>query len=184
MINQLDTIRFRNKPLDQLSVDELRDALSQALQEILTLQSACDAYGIAADYSGNGHHGHYLGLSPVSRWNGVQIIALERRRQVQQEGWTAEHDDQHTEAQLLAAAVCYLHNAGNFKMALPRAWPWSDYWWKPTGDRVRDLAKAGALIAAEIDRLQRKSEREIAQSPAGEPKRDDDGRVKRDEHPN
>lgn len=35
-------------------------------------------------------------------------------------------------------------------------WPFSQEWWKPTpDDRIRELAKAGALIAAEIDRLQR-----------------------------
>jgi len=33
-------------------------------------------------------------------------------------------------------------------------WPWDFKWWKPTpNDRVRELVKAGALIAAEIDRL-------------------------------
>ena len=33
-------------------------------------------------------------------------------------------------------------------------WPWNVVWWKPTpDDRIRELAKAGALIAAEIDRL-------------------------------
>jgi hypothetical protein len=36
------------------------------------------------------------------------------------------------------------------------AWPWDKGWWKPTPDnRIRELEKAGALIAAEIDRLQR-----------------------------
>jgi len=33
-------------------------------------------------------------------------------------------------------------------------WPWGKEWWKPS-DRRRDLVKAGALIAAEIDRLDR-----------------------------
>lgn len=36
-------------------------------------------------------------------------------------------------------------------------WPytWAEKWWKPSpGDRIRELEKAGALIAAEIDRLQ------------------------------
>lgn len=33
-------------------------------------------------------------------------------------------------------------------------WPWSDEKWNPEPDnRIRELAKAGALIAAEIDRL-------------------------------
>jgi hypothetical protein len=34
-------------------------------------------------------------------------------------------------------------------------WPWLRKWWKPTPDnRIKELTKAGALIAAEIDRLQ------------------------------
>ena len=45
---------------------------------------------------------------------------------------------------------------GNLKIWYPRWWPksWDIIWWKPTPkDRVRELAKAGALIAAEIDRI-------------------------------
>lgn len=37
-------------------------------------------------------------------------------------------------------------------------WPWRDEDWKPSNDRVANLVKAGALIAAEIDRLQRSAE--------------------------
>lgn len=35
----------------------------------------------------------------------------------------------------------------------PDAWPWDPSWWKPSPDPIRNLVKAGALIAAEIDRL-------------------------------
>ena len=46
--------------------------------------------------------------------------------------------------------------AFEFESNSPRQWPWTDDTWKPTpDDRIRELAKAGALIAAEIDRLQR-----------------------------
>ena len=39
----------------------------------------------------------------------------------------------------------------------PYLWPWRPSWWKPTpDDRVRELVKTGALIAAEIDRLRRR----------------------------
>jgi hypothetical protein len=35
-------------------------------------------------------------------------------------------------------------------------WPFTEHWWKPTpNNRIRELEKAGALIAAEIDRLLR-----------------------------
>jgi len=33
-------------------------------------------------------------------------------------------------------------------------WPWSPMWWRPTTQR-RDLVKAGALIMAEIERIDR-----------------------------
>ena len=33
-------------------------------------------------------------------------------------------------------------------------WPWEETWWKPaSNNRIKDLVRAGALIAAEIDRL-------------------------------
>ena len=86
---------------------------------------------------------------------GTELIAKERERQISEEGWTSDHDDEHEEGELLAAAICYAHNSGQFKFTSPRAWPWAEKWWKPSGDRKRDLAKAGALIAAEIDRLSR-----------------------------
>jgi len=89
---------------------------------------------------------------------GIELIAAERQEQFDREGYTPEHDDTHANCELLAAAVCYAHNAGQFKQGAPAMWPWSSSSWKPTaGDKIKDLAKAGALIAAEIDRLQRQS---------------------------
>jgi hypothetical protein len=39
---------------------------------------------------------------------------------------------------------------------VPYMWPFENGWYKPDPiDRVRELQKAGALIAAEIDRLNR-----------------------------
>ena len=43
------------------------------------------------------------------------------------------------------------------QMDTPPQWPWEKNWWKPSDDKIRNLVKAGALIAAEIDRLQRKA---------------------------
>ena len=84
---------------------------------------------------------------------GVDMIAAERLRQVVVEGWTAEHDDQHGAGELVSAAECYLIN-GHVHMPA-ESWPWDGSWWKPSDDPIRNLVKAGALIAAEIDRLQR-----------------------------
>jgi hypothetical protein len=44
----------------------------------------------------------------------------------------------------------------------PDDWPWDWRFWKPSVDPIRDLVKAGALIAAEIDRLQRKKNKEVS----------------------
>ncbi len=87
---------------------------------------------------------------------GSELIAAERQRQIDVEGWTPAHDDAHVNAELLAAAVWYLDNGCEFdlELRLP-SWPWEPWAWKPSNDRVRQLTKAGALIAAEIDRLQR-----------------------------
>lgn len=87
------------------------------------------------------------------RSNGAEMIAAERQRQVEVEGWTPEHDALHGDGQLVDAARCYLI-APRFKNGPPHYWPWHLRYWKPTPeDRVRELVKAGALIAAEIDRL-------------------------------
>jgi hypothetical protein len=49
---------------------------------------------------------------------------------------------------------------------LPGWWPWAERFWKPTpDDRVRELVKAGALIAAEIDRLTAKGSQGTAPDP-------------------
>lgn len=109
--------------------------------------------------------------------SGVDLIAEERLRQIQQEGWSAKHDDGHGIGELCSAAGAYLFagdclaNAAamnpayhctlesltqeildNSKLV---SWPWDVEWLKVSPDPVRNLVKAGALIAAEIDRLQR-----------------------------
>jgi hypothetical protein len=97
---------------------------------------------------------------------GIELIAAERQRQVEKEGWTAQHDYQHFHGELAMAAVCYATPDKLRKVVkkwkaiceiVPKRWPWEHEMWKPTpDDRVRELVKAGALIAAEIDRLQNK----------------------------
>ena len=94
---------------------------------------------------------------------GVDIITQERKRHFDQEGWDNEHDDFHTEGQLADAAACYALGE-DWRFLYQRKdepevmimWPWGTSWWKPTpDDRIKELSKAGALIAAEIDRLLR-----------------------------
>jgi hypothetical protein len=96
---------------------------------------------------------------------GIERISAERERQVSVEGWTAEHDDEHRFGDLTQAAVSYAGNAvcqiQHSDYPRPLSWPWDLRWWKPSPDPIRNLVKAGALIAAEIDRLQRKKDREV-----------------------
>jgi hypothetical protein len=97
-------------------------------------------------------------------------VLAERSRQISTEGWTPEHDDSHTDGSLAMAAAAYAAYAGVTKdqhinytdytpgkgVYRPETWPW-DWelsWWKPT-TRRRDLVKAGALILAELERLDR-----------------------------
>ena len=85
-------------------------------------------------------------------------VLAERRRQVEAEGWTPEHDDHHLPNELALAAASYV--CADEADAPPAIWPWDWSWWKPK-DRRRNLVKAGALILAEIERLDR------IQSPKG-----------------
>ena len=84
-------------------------------------------------------------------------VLAERRRQIDVEGWTPEHDDQHSNGEMARAASCYITDKERAHIpTTPMKWPWSDAWWKPDGYR-RNLVKAGALILAEIERLDRLS---------------------------
>lgn len=108
--------------------------------------------------------------------DGCALIAAERKRQIEEEGWTAEHDDSHGCGEMAMAAACYAtlfplyeqqHFANEVHYVDP--WPWDERWDKRPRDgnvllcnrdvsveeRIGQLVKAGALIAAEIDRLQR-----------------------------
>lgn len=84
--------------------------------------------------------------------DGAALIAQERKRQMDAEGWTPEHDDQHTHGELATAAACYLLYWRS--EWTPLIWPWTADQWKQK-DQLFSLVRAGALIAAEIDRLLR-----------------------------
>lgn len=99
---------------------------------------------------------------------GVELIADERKRQIEKEKWTLQHDqDMHYDGQLAEAGAYYAltHKQRVFTDYMlantnggqgSSIWPWDEKWFKPSpDDRVKELTKAGALIAAEIDRLQK-----------------------------
>jgi hypothetical protein len=101
---------------------------------------------------------------------GIELIAAERKRQIEEDGFTAKHDDRWNKGELADAAVCYALSkedrdldvlvCDSVQCLFNRLWPFFDKWWKPTPDnRIRELAKTGALAAAEIDRLLRLEEK-------------------------
>ncbi|NJB80343.1 hypothetical protein [Xanthomonas arboricola] len=101
---------------------------------------------------------------------GVQAIAEERARQVQVEGMTPEGDAGYRYGQLAWAAVAYmqlsameLRDGGRAHIATaspPACWPWDASWWKPRDVR-RDLVRAGALIAAQLDAIDQQAKPEV-----------------------
>lgn len=94
---------------------------------------------------------------------GLEMIVEKFRTNVDHKGYDAAHDDAHTDGELCAAANCYFDRAWlQIQGKDPRTperppflWPFEPEAWKPSDDPVRNLVHAGALIAAEIDRLQR-----------------------------
>jgi hypothetical protein len=105
-------------------------------------------------------------------------IITERQRQIGAEGYTIDHDDDHTDGEIAAAAATY-----SFVASIPQAvrddliisdakmrrqigvkavrilWPWHPGVFKPRSPR-EDLVRAGALIIAEIERLDRAAAKE------------------------
>lgn len=108
--------------------------------------------------------------------SGAGRIFAERLRQVREEGFHYLVDDAYKSQHLALAAACYALPLISTTRAVavlhdrsPEGWPWPRVAWKPghvqhigdsflsmaIPDRIRELEKAGALCAAEIDRLVR-----------------------------
>ena len=75
---------------------------------------------------------------------GVELVAEERQKQIDK-GYDEQHDSQHEVKEFILATEAYLGSV--IKSSL--------IWGKTSGSCIEDLAKAGALIAAAIDRVQR-----------------------------
>ncbi len=103
----------------------------------------------------------------MDNWIGTTMITAERKRQVEKEKWLPSYDDEHNPADLASAGISYAldavsrltdkpeHKKEDLEYSAKLYWPWEEKYWKPTKDIVRQLVKAGALIAAEIDRIER-----------------------------
>jgi hypothetical protein len=97
----------------------------------------------------------------------IDEIRVERKRQIDKEGWGDQHDDRHRHSELLWAAVAYASpeiiyrrddNRYAGSISFCDAWPlrWARKWdkRKKHGHRRR-LVIAAALLVAEIERLDR-----------------------------
>lgn len=92
---------------------------------------------------------------------GAALILRDRARQLSCEWLTAAHDDQLQDGSLLHAAIIYAAAALDpeeaQELGTPTGWPLHAIAWRPASG-IRMLIKAGALLAAEIDRRQRAGE--------------------------
>jgi hypothetical protein len=106
----------------------------------------------------------HIRISPFA-WKAL----AERARQIDEEGWSEEHDDSHTTGELEAAAAAYLYAASvvdrgdrqalrdpESNPVIRSLWPWSWEWWKPdVDDRGRDIVRGCALGIAAGERRER-----------------------------
>ena len=81
-------------------------------------------------------------------------VAAERQRQQSTKGYSTQQDDTYIGGELAAAAISYIE-----PMEAESYWPadWHDDSFKPS-DYRRNLVKAGALILAEIERIDRQEQ--------------------------
>jgi hypothetical protein len=83
---------------------------------------------------------------------GADRIVLERLEQIHKHKWTPEHDDQHVNGKMLDVAQCLM-------IGVEDCWGIHERVHKnnklPYDQHIKCLTVAGALIAAEIDRVER-----------------------------
>lgn len=99
----------------------------------------------------------------------IKSVLAERQRQVDEEGWTALHDDEHAYGELSRAAAVYclcsdkppvpgdvseVHQSRKWDFNILKA-IWPSGWVFNPKDRRSNLIRAAALILAEIERQDR-----------------------------
>lgn len=86
---------------------------------------------------------------------GIELIVLERKEQLESKGRTLKHDfENNSQGELIIVAHALMETSVGRYMKRPEGWS-PEYWEKLLGKPYTErLSIAGALIAAEIDRLQ------------------------------
>ncbi|WP_313582549.1 hypothetical protein [Acinetobacter variabilis] len=156
-----------------------KEAKAQAVPDLIELQER-----IAGHQYYHDEHSHMIVdmddvVKEISGFDGWKTQAVpegfafkdvinERQRQINQESYSTENDDEYKQNELLRAAVCYAENVvrrgwvfdSNFdpdvyqEEEVPDLWPWDIDFWKPKNPR-KDLVRAAALLIAEIERMDR-----------------------------
>lgn len=176
--------KLRAQASDELAIAAWNARASPPQMEIC---DECNGAGGDNQHTVCGKCGGTGGYYASSTHDVAEEIAAERRLQIEAEGYTPEHDDQHAGDELARAAACYaigtrrvrheVRDSGGVRGCedwchlKKETWPWDDEWWKPHISRRRQLIKVGALIIAEIERLDRRSaltEAKTGQESAGE----------------
>lgn len=88
----------------------------------------------------------------------VELVVNERRRQQLAEGYMPTDDDRHVNGELAQAAAVYACPPDLRLMISDRPQGWPHGWATPRlpkASRLQELAIAGALVLAEIERLLR-----------------------------
>lgn len=97
----------------------------------------------------------------------LQLVEKERARQIFEKGYTAEHDDEHTDGSIADGAACYAANQENLwkddytnlhngTQGLDLLWPWEpEYFKKQEKSRKEQIITACAMLMAEYERLER-----------------------------
>lgn len=92
--------------------------------------------------------------------SGLELIAIERKRQIEELGFDYTNDALYANEELAIAGAVYamlpvINGIMIDEKGKPYLWPWDNKYFKPSPeDRIKELSKAGALIAAQIDYLQ------------------------------
>jgi hypothetical protein len=148
-----------------------------------------EARAVAEFYAGKGWDAQHVCAFILNRpeptaemGTGAEAIAVERAAQLLREGFTPKHDAEHVQGELADAAACYALIASyQARTGMkdvsghvpPLGWPWEAAWWKPSAEPMKNLVRAGALLAAEIDRrvlAEREAQLELPAPEKAEPR--------------
>lgn len=161
-----DRIRWLSRSLEKVASE--RDALAaelQALREQGPVAWYADDPVDGREYNGcprlsNGQIGKPLYAHPAlanELTDAAESVLAERTRQVSAEGYSPEHDDEHTDGEMVQAAADLCVHGTDFRVVDPDGdemlgWGLAE---AHRSDRRRQLVIAGALVLAEIERIDR-----------------------------